>query len=234
MFMATHLVGFGGYTAGVGGNDSFTKLLLHCDGADASTTFSDASLSARGNATVNGNAQVDTAQSVFGGASALFDGTGDFLSYASSADWNLGAAGSGDLTVDFRVRFAVSPGANIFILVAGGNINAGSGWTIYYESSLLKVYDGTNTTLSWSPSADTWYHVAIVRSGSTLTGFVDGTSIGNFGSDKDFNNDSVALGIGGCPVGTTFGLNGWMDEVRISKGIARWTSNFTPPTGPYD
>lgn len=117
----------------VGGNDQYTKLLLHCDGADASTTFTDASQAAHGNATPNGNAQVDTAQSKFGGASALFDGTGDFLSYADHADWHFG---SGDFMADFWVRFNSVSTAK-FIGQWGGSTDLG--WLIQYQSFAASV-----------------------------------------------------------------------------------------------
>ena len=79
-------------------DDSYTKLLIHCDGADASTTFTDESGKT---ITTVGNAQVDTAYKVFGTGSLLLDGTGDALTLDDSEDWNFG---SGDFTVDFRVK----------------------------------------------------------------------------------------------------------------------------------
>src|SRR3990167_5725818 len=87
----------GNWSAIGGGSawDSYTQLLLHCDGVDAATTFTDEIGKA---VTANGNAQIDTAQKKFGTASGLFDGTGDYLSLADSDDWNFGA---GDFTIDF-------------------------------------------------------------------------------------------------------------------------------------
>src|SRR5690554_1699309 len=75
-------------------------LLLHGDGTDGSTTITDNSGSAH-SPTVNGNSQIDTAESQFGGASVLFDGSGDYLEYADSADWDFG---TGDFTVEFWMR----------------------------------------------------------------------------------------------------------------------------------
>ena len=220
---------FSSAAAASGGNDAFVKLLLHCDGADTTTTFTDDSPSARGNATVGGNAQVDTAQSVFGGASALFDGTGDYLQYANSTDWNLGAAGSGDFTLDFRLRFNGTPA--IASLISAGDLS-GTGWTLYWASNTLRIYDSSDKTVSWTPSASTWYHVAVARETSTIRVFIDGTSIGNLSGDVDMNNDSQAFRVASDNPGF-FQLNGWMDEIRISKGIARWTANFTPPSAAY-
>ncbi len=231
-FAATHLVGFGaGGDAGIGGNDSFTKLLLHCDGADASTSFSDVSVGgAHGAATVGGNAQVDTGQSKFGGASYQGDGTGDYLSWANNADWNLGGAGGGnDFTIDFWVRF--NSASTDECLIGPGNL-AGTGWNLYVSNvNDIRLYNGTASTIAWTRSTGTWYHIAVVRNGTTVTWYRDGTSVGTF-SDLDLNNDGLAMRIG-ADTGGSFSLNGWMDEIRISKGIARWTANFTPPTQAY-
>lgn len=89
-------------------DDVYTVALLHMNGADASTTFTDESGKTW---TANGNAQIDTAQSVFGGASGLFDGTGDFISSADSNDWQFdGGSNSNEWTADFRIRFNGDPG----------------------------------------------------------------------------------------------------------------------------
>jgi hypothetical protein len=222
------------------GIDAFTVLMLHCDGTDASTSFPDASASAHA-VTGMGNAQVDTAQSVFGGASVLFDGTGDALVSVDSADWNFG---SGDFTIDFRVRFnsvagsidLISQADNQFaltqlawrVILTGGNL--------YFQCST----DGTvgtviNLARAWTPSTATWYHVAIVRTGNVVRHFVDGTQLGTDSAlAVTIFNSNVALLVGAeDPVNVQNPLNGWVDELRISKGIARWTTTFTPPTAAY-
>lgn len=217
-------------TVETGGNDAFTRLLLRCDGVDGSTTFTDVSVGgAHGPATVSGNAQVDTAESVFGGGSLLCGGSGDWLSYPSHADWNLGSPGGGnDFTIDFRFRPNALSGG-IYALIGANPANAG--WQVYADGGSLKVNFGpaTEQTVATAFSNGAWYHIAIVRSGTTTTVYRDGTSIGTC-TDVDWNNDAGALRVGS--EGTT-SLNGWLDEVRISKGIARWISNFAPPTAPY-
>lgn len=214
---------------GIGGNDANTKLLLHCDGTDASTTFTDASSSAKGNATVNGNAQVDTAQSKFGGASLLLDGLGDYLEYISHADWNLEGT---DFTIDYWIRWAADPADDVTI---GAGNYAGTGWVNTLNGSgAFGIYDTGWKTLAWDPAADTWYHVAIVGSGgtgATVTIYINGVSQGTI-TDPDMNNDASALRIGGYTAAGIYGINGWMDEIRISN-IARWTANFTPPASAY-
>jgi len=218
--------------------DGYTKLVLHCDGVDAATTFTDE----RGKAvTANGNAQIDTAQKKFGTASGLFDGTGDYLSLADSADWNFG---SGDFTIDTWVRFNVFPSSDsIFTLVEqmtdGNNFFAyefyESGGSYYLRFREQEV--GNNhimfSSAALSVSTGTWYHLTIVRNGNSWYHFIDGIQTGSTYTNSDsMNNWTGALWIGASNMNTRY-FNGTLDEFRISKGIARWTSDFTPPTVAY-
>lgn len=219
------------------GIDEYTKLMLHMDGADASTTFTDSSLSPK-TATVVGDTQIDTAQSVFGGASALFDGGGDALTFPDSADWII----DGSYTVDFRVRFNVLPGSLAHLCGQLAQDTTQYGWLIWYYSSnnTLNISYSTNGSslsaysVSWTPSTATNYHVAFVRNGTSVQFYVDGTAVGSSGTMSVTTYDSNnVFGIGNRTSGTAFPFNGWIDELRVSKGIARWTSNFTPPTEAY-
>ena len=215
------------------GNDGYTKLLLHANEADTSTTPADSSGSAH-TMTANGNAQVDTAQvpPLTGATGALlFDGATDYFSSPDSTDWNLGASGAGnDWTIDLWYR-PVSNGNDTFFWVGGGGA---TGWVIYREQSNSSIdifSDGAHDYISFSPTLDTWVHVAWVKSGTTITMYVAGTSTGT-SADKGMNNDSSALLIG-SDNGGAYNLDGHLGEVRISKGIARWTANFTPETAQY-
>lgn len=212
--------------------DGATKLLLHCDGTDASTTFTDSSASAH-TVTANGNAQIDTAQQKFGTASYLGDGTTDFLSVPYHADFDLGGTGGGDFTVDFWVRFNSVATQQGFI---GHSDSSSNGWAIFYNVSAgrLDVITGTGTLRgkNWSPSINTWYHIALVRKSTVVTIYVDGVSLGTI-SDGNFNIDGLALVVGALRTDGTSSLNGWMDEVRITKGYARWSTNFTVPDKAY-
>ena len=217
---------------------SYTKLLLHCDGTDGSTSFPDSEAGTKKSVTANGNAQVDTAQYKFGGASALFDGTGDYLTVPDSADWDFG---SGDFTIDFWVRFS--------------SVNAHSGFFSQYTDALnhlfcyynyvdggIYLYDQVGSVYqakylwSWSPSISTWYHVALVRNGTSLKFYVDGSALSatvyTAISTNSMGDFTGALNIG-LDERNTFYMNGWIDEFRISKGIVRWTADFTPPTNAY-
>ncbi|HEY9874591.1 MAG TPA: LamG domain-containing protein [Candidatus Obscuribacterales bacterium] len=217
--------------------DTNTQLMLHLNGTDGSTTITDSSPSPK-TVTVAGNAQIDTAQSVFGGASGLFDGTGDYLESADNAAWQLGG-GTGAFTIDFRVRFAAFAAINQFF----SQINDAEtdGWVFYYFNTSNQIrfisYTSSAQTLlskSWTPSLDTWYHIALVRSGNTWRFFVDGTQLGTDITDTvTIPNTANRLLIGAAHETTPSEfINGWIDEARISNE-ARFGGNFTPSGSEY-
>lgn len=217
--------------------DANTQLMLHMNGADGSTTFTDNGITGH-TVTAVGNAQIDTAQSKFGGASGLFDGTGDYLSIPDSDDWYFG---TGDFTIDFWVRFS-SSGLTNEQQLCGQHIDSSNYWIFEKTGAgndrlqiifqLGGVIKGNYImTSAWTPSADTWYHLAVVRTSTTAKIFVNGVSQtlteSNAFSTNDVGNISSTFRIG-AGYTTSELFNGWLDELRISKGIARWTSNFTP------
>lgn len=210
-------------SVGIGGNDAFTELLLHMDGVDASTSFPDASSNGL-SVTVGGNAQVDTAQSKFGGASALFDGTGDYIKTPASAALNMG---TGNFTIDFWVRATTTASDPVLFKIDSGTASNGlaiaAGKLQWWKDGVGAIVTGAT-----SLSTNTWHHVAIVRSGSTLTAYLNGTSdgSGSLSDSMDFSSWRIADGYYGAD------LSGWIDEFRISS-TARWTANFTPPAYPY-
>lgn len=219
--------------------DSFTVLLLHMDGTDASTTFTDSSPTGR-TMTAVGGAQIDTAQSVFGSASGLFDGTGDYLTAPDSADF---AFASGDFTIDFRVRFNSLANACFYSQDTGGT-NANYCQFAYDNVNHLLLIDTVlasvtqlSFTVPFTPSTNTWYHLALVRSTNTWMVFVDGvlkinTLVGGAYANA-FPNFTGLVWVGARSYPADQSLNGWLDEFRVSKGVARWTSGFTIPATAY-
>lgn len=219
--------------------DDYTKLLLHMNGADASTTFIDSATNKT--VTANGNAQIDTAQSKFGGASGLFDGTGDDLSILDSADW---AFGTGDFTIEFWVRFNAIPpdntwaghycqavNANNWITASLNTDGAVPRWGFFVFIGGVVVIDYRVTT---SVSTGVWYHVAFTKSGNSMRWFQDGVQVGATGTSAESIPDIAAVAtIGSMGAAYAQYFNGCLDELRVSKGIARWTSNFTPPAYEY-
>ena len=205
-----------------------TVLCLPMDGSDGSTTFTDSSFYGR-TVTANGNAQIDTAQSKFGGASGLFDGSGDYLRFSGTIDEF--SFGTGDFTVMFWVRPGTATGNQALIDFRVGNAGAypmllTSGTQLqYYFNSGFQITGGTL-------SANTWYHVCLTRSGSSTKLFVDGTQIGSTYT----NSSSCVCGTNGPYIGfdnASYYYNGWMDDLVILKGTALYTANFTAPTSAY-
>lgn len=209
--------------------DAQTVLMLHLDGTDASTTFTDSSTAAH---TVSGvgNAQLDTAQLKFGTASYLGDGTGDSLTSADDADWDFG---TGEFTIDFWVRFAALGGDNNFF---SRNANAGNiQWKYDNGTTQLKAYWGGGfvRTETWSPSINTWYHIAIERYSGSVYVYVDGTQLGTAAANSTDLTFTDAIYIAAIEDASQ-SINGWIDEYRVSKGIGRYSgTNFTPPSSAY-
>ncbi len=218
--------------------DPNCKLLIHADGADASTSFPDSSGTGKV-VTANGNAQVDTAKSKFGGASALFDGNGDYLSTPDNADWDF----PGDFTIDFWTILA-EVGTGVYDhLVGNASLEVGSdGWAIGVQDPGNLRFSAMYSAGSWAINqqyshgipANTLAHIAIVRSGTTIYFFIDGIIVGTITNNPVTSiTGSNPLQIGKDPSGTLFQLNGWIDELNIVKGVALWTANFVPPALPY-
>ena len=198
------------------GVDSYTKVLLHGDGAGAS--FIDSELVPK-TVTAVGNATQSATQSKFGGKSMYFDGSGDYLDLATSADFGLG---TGDFTVDCWVNFSTVTNA-IFV----NTTSSANGFFFQYYSGAFTFGQnnvGFAINTPWTPSTNTWYHVAVTRASGITKGFVNGTQIASVSDTYNYANNILRVGES---------VNGYLDEVRVSKGIARWTSNFTPPTTQY-
>jgi hypothetical protein len=174
-----------------------------------------------------GNAQISTTQSKFGGSSMYFDGTGDYLYRAN----NPNVLGSGDWTIEGWYYQAGGSGYRVFVSTRTA-ADGGAAATVFFGLfNNVLFYDGSTSggisiVGGTSISASTWNHVALVRYGSTVTMYLNGVSQG---TATDSNNKSNAdLWVGGQ--NTLYYLNGYIDDLRITKGIARYTSNFTPPT----
>jgi hypothetical protein len=212
------------WPAGAGGDPDFANvsLLLHMNGSNSSTTFTDSSSNAI-TVTGYGNAQISTAQSKFGGASAYFDGNNDYLLTASSlAPLQMG---TGDFTVEMFIRPTSSVASYKALLALTDesidNFYILSGQLVWYNSG----------TAAGTIAVDTWYHVAASRQGTSLRVFIDGVLINTSTNSNNITLGRVAVGGPGALNGDWF--QGWIDELRITKGVARYTANFAPPTAPF-
>jgi hypothetical protein len=214
------------------GNDSLTKLLLHCDGQNTSTNFVDDPFSRPAKiVTASGNAQISTAQHKFGSGSALFDGSSGNLSLANSADFNP----TGDFTIDCWV-YPTADSSSAYIYEKLGTGSTFDAYLLAIESQLwvFSVGNAVESDVYANSSAgvtlNVWTHLALVRFGNTYTAYVNGISQGSGTSSTAPSSAATALTIGGTP---SVILNGYIDEFRFSNGIARWTANFTPPSSAY-
>lgn len=211
----------------------YVLLLLHCNGTNASTTFTDSSTYPI-TVTAQANAQISTAQSKFGGASGYFDGTGDYLSLPAGSLWDWGTS---DFTIEFNIR-VVAYNANTSRIFQTGN---GDVYTSVYitmgaagQINVAASSNGTSFNLFSSNvgtfSTGTWHHFALVRHGNIYRSYLNGTEtiIATVAGSLYYGAARGAV-IGGQS-SPNRSLNGYIDEFRITKGVARYNGSFTPPT----
>lgn len=180
-----------------------------------------------------GNAQISTTQSKWGGGSMYFDGTGDYLKVADNPIFSYG---TGDFTVEFwmyptttgatkRLYFHQTTSTTQFSItqLTANTIN------VFANNSSTTIIDITGST---AVSANTWTHVAVVRSGSTFTLYQNGTSVASGTSSASMPDPTGSLYIGALDTGSD-PYTGYIDDYRITRGYARYTSNFTAPTAPF-
>jgi hypothetical protein len=220
--------------------DLTARLLLHMDGPNGSKTFYDTSQWGKPNPTVGGNAKVSTAQSKFGGASAQFGATGDYLSYPTSApDWDFGA---NDFTVEAWMFPTALPSDSTVIMHPSTATGFADAWKFVIRATdkiIRFVHSVSSSNIvqlqSVNPAVlNVWTHIAAVRSGNNLTLYVNGIAeaTGTYSGALPAITGPLNIGTGDTTPGNAF-FTGYIDEVRISNGLARWTANFTPPAAPY-
>jgi hypothetical protein len=221
-------------TVAIDPNWSSVIFMAKFDGTDGSTSISDSSSTPK-SITRNGNAQIDTAQSQSNGASLLLDGNGDWLNVPSSDFDMLGA----NFTAEGWFRFnsvALTP----HLMEWGSALYYRA--VVYVKANKLYFYtangngsQGDRIASSTTLSTNTWYHIALVRSGTVFTLYLNGVSQGTSTSPA-LPATPTTMHIGWQAFGNTIAddyLNGWVDEFRVTKGVARYTAGFTPPTPPF-
>ena len=173
---------------------------------------------------------LDDLQKKFGSTSLRLDGQEDYLGIVSKNDYGFG---TGDFTIETFIRAVSVTGTR-----AIADFRAGTGTDdaifLYTEAGVLKVYVNgavlldAGTTLS----ASTWYHVAVARSGSTTKLFLNGVEVDSTTDSTDYGVAKPLI-IGARYDGLASFFSGFMDEFRVSKGIARYTSNFAVPSSEF-
>jgi hypothetical protein len=181
--------------------------------------------------TANGDAQLDTAVQKFGTASLLLDGTGDSLALAGSSDFGFG---TGDFTVEGFVRRSNS--GNSTHVIADFRSTSGTVATVLKIDGGVVEFVSANgagtITGTTSLNSNIFYHVAVVRESGVTKLYIDGTQEGSNLADTTDYGTSKALVIGADYTGANE-VSGHLDEIRVSKGLARYTGAFTPTTSEF-
>lgn len=212
-------------------------LLCHADGANGSTSFTDTSLSAHV-LSASGSAVVSTTSPKFGSGSADFSagGLSNVNAAGSTGDWNFGA---GQFTIEAwgYATSSATTGINIIIGQFQGNSNLG--WDFGFVSGPLSFYystTGTNNPSvvgSYTPPLNTWVHYAVDRDASNvLRVYVNGSVLASATVSAAFFASTLSCRFGNDGNGTR-PWPGRPDEVRVTKGVARYGGAFTPPTAPF-
>ncbi len=206
---------------------SSVSLLMPMNGVNGSTTFTDYS-SLSNSITVNGNSSISTTKYKWGGSSGLFDGTTDWL-YAPVGSVNFG---TGDFTVEGWFNWASLTNGGLFQVYPGTPPNTTGGVAVGYDGVDFQIYSGNaNYSRNYTPTTNTWYHVALVRNSSSLTLYVNGVAQGASLTDTtNYGGNGINVGL---YYGSGYTFNGNINDFRVTTGVARYTANFTPPTASF-
>ena len=230
-----------GLPAGGDVNYNDVSLLLLMNGANGSTVFTDSSNSDLSNSFLGVN--ISTAESKFGGSSAYFDGSGDVLKTSSSSNLTLGA---GDFTIEFWWRpddLSTSTDGGWRTLISTNNYYASNSFAVYQNGTRLVVFKGTGSggsilfDESSIFSSNTWANIVWTRSSGTNYLFADGVVAATASDGFDATGDGIWIGANYYNNANSgngrFFAKGYMDNIRITKGVARYTSNFSVPTAAF-
>lgn len=223
-------LGFMGGPAGpVDPNFSSVVLLCHLDGSDGGTTFTDDG--PNNETATNSGADTATGTKKYGTASLRLDSQFDYISFPLT---NI-AFGNGDFTIEGWMNYPTISASNF-----GQLMNTGTSATNFILSCGSSGLGGTDDKLNyWTTSGvvvststvtgGAWHHFAITRSGTTLRLFVDGTLEATGTDAQNHGGSAINLGYQYHRIDAT----SYLDDVRITKGVCRYTATFTAPTEAY-
>jgi len=178
-----------------------------------------------------GNAQISTSVVKYGTGSLAFDGTGDYLKVPASPNLIFG---TGDFTIECWIYVSSNPAQ--YTAIVSNWAGADPAWILDFSngSGNIRFNDNGNLYLTSSSTLTTgqWNHVAVSRSGTSLKMFFNGTSVATATNSTSFGSASAGVFVGAYYDGT-YPLNGYIDDLRITKGYARYTANFTAPTAAF-
>jgi hypothetical protein len=179
-----------------------------------------------------GNAQTSTVVKKYGTGSMYFDGSGDYLSIPNHPAFLFG---SGDYTIEAWIYPTAAVGApciaGIWSVITPGK----QAWMFYFDGngSLKLIIDPADTVVLSAPNGtiqiNVWQHVAVTKSGTAFKMFKDGVVVASATQSHTMQDGTGALEIGDVSDGGTHDYAGYIDDLRITKGYARYTANFTPP-----
>jgi hypothetical protein len=223
--------------SGAAATDPNTVLLMHFNGSNGDTTTSDSSTAAHTFSQQN-SATLSSTQKKFGATSADTS-SGKAWETADSADW---AFGSGKFTIECWVYFTSAPGTYVSFVSQMDYLASKLGWMLGFWTSQFSFGLSTNaldwrlTQASWSPTLNTWYQVAVDRDVSNVIRiYVDGTVKANTTDSSTLVDSDRKLVVGGTAGNwsTIYGPVGYIDEVRVSKGVSRYAGAFTAPSAEF-
>jgi hypothetical protein len=178
-----------------------------------------------------GNATVSTSVKKYGTGSMYFDGAGD---YAISYNPNLYIFGTGNFTAEAWVYPTSFPAEAAIISTAtstdyqGFTINVGTSGNLIIALGAGGSWTVV-TTSGGTLTANTWQHIALTRSGNVFRMFVNGTQSYTTTNSVSLTNTNNAIAVGGRSAASGQYFNGYIDDLRITRGVARYVANFTPP-----
>jgi Concanavalin A-like lectin/glucanases superfamily len=179
-----------------------------------------------------GNAILNTSIVKYGTASMAFDGTGDYLAFKTGPNPNF-ALGSGDWTVEMWMYPTSVAATNTVFDIYDGN-SAGRFLVQLNTNSTIGFYGAsaaTRTISTGTVTLNSWNHVALCKSGSSTRIFINGVQVNTTYTDTNtYTCTSNAIYLAANGANGLANFFGYMDDFRITKGFARYTANFTPPT----
>ena len=205
-------------------DDQYTKSLLHFDGGitdESGKTW-----------TAYGGAATSTTQSKFGSGALYLDTTGKYISVSGGTGFDFANM---DFGIDMWV-YLTSVGVEHSLVSKYSSWATNNDFLFYITNSNYPkaVFGNSSVTITSSIalSSGAWYHVALIRNGTNWKIFVNGEVVATTTASYTVTNNTASVRVGYSSSNDSQ-FFGYIDELRISKGIARWTSNFTPPTAPY-
>jgi hypothetical protein len=178
-----------------------------------------------------GNAQVSTSVVKYGTGSMAFDGTGDFLLPPSSVN---NAFGTGDFTIEMWAYVTSTASFSGFCGTYANTAGTTGWWLGNTNTGLLRFEIGNGAAASMTISSasaiptNTWIHVAVVRSGTAVNLYLNGTSVTSGTSSANLSQTVLVVGRIYNNLDSSY-MTGYLDDLRITKGAARYIGNFTPP-----